>query len=449
MESPKIVLLHCGEEVYPQGPLDETAAEVKKGLLELNLELCACCTIINEKTAEEALREVNGKDFDVIVVHFVSWHITPFVMRVLKEYRQTPILAWATGGRRDAGGKLHSPAAAAGITALIPVLREMGFHYKAIYEMPDQAHKFGEVEAFARVAAAYRRIRGSRIGLVGYADMGLYTCAYDRTAIFNKLGIDVEDYFSYEIGQMMESAPADAIRGIVAEMKGRLVFENTVPESVLEKIARLYCALRKKVGERGLDAVSIKCVNGVTRYMGVNPCMAQSMLAGSDLSVICECDAHGLITTMMMSMLTGQTATFFENYEFFENEILIGTCGFLPFDFAQGPIRARSANLGDFFTGLSNVSAVRPGTMTLARLYKDGENYKMFLTKGEARPPMKWVELGWDEPTPDFPSVLLKLDIPVQSYLENVPGQHIIAAYGDHIQAMKALCGLFGIETVC
>lgn len=151
---------------------------------------------------------------------------------------------------------------------------------------------------------------------------------------------------------------------------------------------------------------------------------------------------------MMLSMLTGQTSTFMENYEFFDNEILVGTCGFLPLDFVDGRVKVQSTNLGDFFVGLSNVSKVRTGIVTFARLYKNGDQYKMFLSKAEAKPPIKWIELGWNEPSPDFPSLLLKLDMSAQEYMERVPGQHIILVYGDHTDQMKDLCKLMEIEVV-
>ena len=448
MEQAKVVLLSCGEMVYPREWLDKNILEVKTGLEKLDLQLVGAFTLFNEKAARDAVQNMEGLRFDTIIIHFVSWHITSTVMIVLKEYRNIPLLVWSTGGKTDTNGKLHSPAAPAAITALLPVLKEMNFKYKAIYEKPDSPYSYSAVENFCKVAGAYHRIRNSKIGLIGYADMGLYTCAYDRTALENKLGINVEDYFSYEIAKIMEDAPAKEIATIIDEMKRDLKFENSVSDLILEKVARLYYVLKHKVTENGLDAISIKCVYGVTRYMGVNPCMAQSLLANKDLSVICECDAHGLITNVMLSMLTGQAASFMENYEFFSDEILVGTCGFMPFDFADGPLKVRSSNLGDFFIGLSNVSKVKTGTMTIARLFKSGDSYKMFLTKGEARPPMKWIELGWEEPTPDFPSILLKLDMPVQRYMETVPGQHVILVYGDHVQQMMDLCNIMGIDVI-
>jgi L-fucose isomerase-like protein len=448
MNKPKVMLLSCGDSVYPNKWLNDYCEEIVNGLKKTDIDLAGTHLILNETTVNPAREALKKTDFDVIIVHFVSWHISGYITNIIRDYKDVPILVWATGGKTDNSGKLHSPAAPAGITAFLPTLREMAFKHKAIYEKPDEPHRFKDVEQFAKTAQTYSRIKNSRVGLIGYADMGLYSCAYDRTSVFSKLGIDVEDYFSYEIGELMSKVSPDEIKDIVSGIESKFNFENEISKKVLDKVARLYYALKTKVGERGLDAISIKCVQGVTKYMGVNPCMAQSLLANKDLSVICECDAHGLITNMMMSMLTSGTAGFMENYEFFDDTILVGTCGFLPIDFADGTLKARSTNLGDFFVGMSNVSKVKTGVVTFARLYREVDKYKMFISRGEAKSPLKWIELGWEEPTPDFPSLLIKLEIPVQTYMEKVPGQHIIISYGDCVEQLEDLCALMDIEVV-
>ena len=445
MPEARAVLLHCGDAVYAREFFEREAAEVVKGLGETGLELTQRFMILDGAGSAEAAKSIDLKNVDLIIVHLISWHITPYVMAALKNAKDVPVLVWSIGGRTDGNGRLHSPAAPAGLTALLPVLSEMGYKCRAICQKPDEGYRFGEILRFARVAAAYGKVRNSRIGFVGYADMGLYSCAYDKMSVYKSLGIETEEYFSYEIGKLMESYTAEETERQSEEIKGKFLFENEVSQITLDKVSRLYLALKSKCDLNGLSAISIKCVTGVTKHMGVNPCMAQSLLAGGDVSVICECDAMGLITTMMLNALSGKTATFLEHYEFYDDSILIGTCGFLPYGLADGEPRARSANLGDFFVGLSNVSRMKPGLVTLARLYKKGDGYGMFLTKGEAHRPPKWIELGWKEPLPDFPSLLVKTEMPVTRYVENVPGQHIIVVYGDYTAEVRELCALMGI----
>ena len=443
----KAVVLSLGDGMYPRDFLDEAIESVWAALENMDAEIAAKYVIMNDADGIQAERDLKGREVDLIIAHFVSWHITPYVMHVLKHFRETPVLVWGAGGR-TVDGKLFSPAAAAGITALVPLLREMGYKYKVICDAPDSPPRSNEALSFARAVGAAKKVRGARVGLIGYADMGLYTCAYDKTLVFDKLGIDIEDYFAYEITDRMGAAPDGEIRAIIGNIKKNMEFENEIADAALEKTARLYYAMRFQSDARQLNAISIKCVNGVTGFMGFNPCLAQSLLASKDLSVICECDAYGLLTNVILTALTGQASAFMENYEAFDDAVLVGVCGFIPKDFVEGRERIRSANLGEANKGISNVSGVKTGTVTFGRLYQSEGRFKMFVSKGEARKSPKWTELGWGEPTPRFPSFLLAPGMPVQEYLEKVPGQHIVMVYGDWLSDLKQLCGLLNIETV-
>jgi L-fucose isomerase-like protein len=206
--------------------------------------------------------------------------------------------------------------------------------------------------------------------------------------------------------------------------------------------------MKSKADTRDLDAVSIKCVFGTAPILGFSPCLAQTLLANKDLSVICECDAYGLITNLILNSITGKTSAFMEHYEVVDDGILVGVCGFIPRDFVDGDVKIRSSNLGDSLAGVANVSKVKTGQVTFGRFFEEQGAFKLFLTRAEAVAPPKWTELGWDEPTPDFPSLLLKLEMPVDRYIEKVPGQHIVMTFGDHVSDIKKLCKLLGIEVI-
>lgn len=448
MQKARTLLLYCGEAVYPREWLDRRIEGIAKELKSLPMDILCTGTLLEEADAVSLVARGLPSRPDLIVCVFVSWHITGTVMQVLREYQDVPVLVLSASGLTDETGKLHAPAAPAGITALLPYLRELGILHKSLFQKPGEPLPLADIAAFANVARTRRVFRHSRIGLIGYADMGLYSCTYDRSVVSAQLGIDVEDYFSYEIGQQMASVPEERIDETLSWIREKVTFENSVPEQTLEKAARLYCAMKDKAAVRNLAGISIKCVHGVTKHMGINPCMAQSLLASPDLSVICECDAYGLITNVLLSQLTGQDATFLEHYEFYEDAILIGTCGYLPFGLAEEPLTVRGANLGDYFVGLGNTSRMRPGLMTYARLYRDANGFAMFVGKGTAQSPQKWTELGWQEPSPDFPSVLLKLEMPVYEYVDKVPGQHIILTHGDWTADLAEWCRLAGVRLV-
>ena len=74
----RVVLLHCGDEQYPQDELKRVSECVEQGVRGLpSAELVCSCTIMKDADADEAAGIVAGQSFDAILVHFVSWHITP------------------------------------------------------------------------------------------------------------------------------------------------------------------------------------------------------------------------------------------------------------------------------------------------------------------------------------------------------------------------------------
>lgn len=447
MKKVNVVVLSVGEQQYPQDYLDkviqQTDAEVKK----MDCNILGCYKLMNFSDAEKTLEEIKEKKVDLFIVKFVSWHITINVMHILKNFRDVPLLIWGIGGVTDSTGKLHAPAAGAGITGFIPIVKELGFKYKILMEKPDAPHSYDEVADFIHSVSCAKTVKAARIGLIGYADMGLYSCAYDKTGLFKKIGIDIENYDGYRIADLMNTFPEDRVKETMEWIRSTTKAQNTVADAPLEKVTRLYLAMKDQADGRMLDAISVKCVDGITK-LGFNPCLAQSLLADKDLSVICECDAYGLVTSIILSTVSGKTSAFVEHYEVFDKDVLVGVCGFIPKDFIEGDFEIKSANLGEYNTGISNVSKLKTGEITYGRFYNDKGEFKLFLQHGKTKPNPKWTELGWEEPTPDFPAALLELEMPVNEYLDKVPGQHVIMVFGDYIEKVKTVCNLLDIEVV-
>lgn len=447
MKKANVVMLSVGEQQYPQDYLAKVIAETDAEVKKMDCNLLGCYTIMNFADAEAVLAEVQDKKVDLFIVKFVSWHITINVMHVLKNFRDVPLLIWGIGGMTDKTGKLHAPAAGAGVTGFIPIVKEMGYTYKTVMEKPDEAHRYVDIADYIHSVSCAKTIKSARIGLIGYADMGLYACAYDKTGLFKKVGIDIENYDGYIIADLMNTFPEDRVRETMDWIKSTTKAQSNIPDKALERVTRLYLAMKDKADGRQLDAVSVKCVDGITK-LGFNPCLAQSLLADKDLSVICECDAYGLVTSIILSTISGQTSAFVEHYEVFDETVLVGVCGFIPRDFIDGDFEIKAASLGEYNTGISNVSKLKTGEITYGRFYNDKGTFKLFLSHGETLPNPKWTELGWEEPTPDFPAALLKPSMSVDEYFDKVPGQHIIMVFGDYVEKVKTACNLLDIEVV-
>lgn len=447
MKMADVIIFNVGEEQYPQDYLGNVADIISAKIEKMKCNVKGRFSVMNFSDAQKVADELKDTTADLFIINFLSWHITPNIMHIIKNHTDVPLLIWGIGGTTDKTGKLHSPAAAAGITGFLPVVKEFGFKYKVILEKPDEEHRYADVANYIHNVSCAKTIKSSRIGLIGYADMGLYTCAYDKTQLFKKLGIDIENYCGYEIANLMEKFSDEKVKETVDWIRSTVKMQNKVANKPLEAVARLYLAMKDKADGRALDAISVKCVDGITK-LGFNPCLAQSLLADKDLSVICECDAYGLVTSIILSTVTGHTSAFVEHYEVFDNEVLVGVCGFIPKDFADGDMEIKSANLGEYNTGISNVSRLKCGEVTFGRFHYTDGKFKLFLSKGKTKPSPKWTELGWEEPTPDFPAVLLETGMNMDEYIDKVPGQHIIMVYGDYVKDIETVCDLLNIEIV-
>jgi L-fucose isomerase-like protein len=127
--------------------------------------------------------------------------------------------------------------------------------------------------------------------------------------------------------------------------------------------------------------------------------------------------------------------------------VLIGVPDYVPGEVTDGPITVDPTSFGAFSEGLLNVSKVKTGPATLARLTYSGGKYYMHILPGEAITPRSWEEAGWTPPAPQLPSLEFKFnDVTVDEFADKVIAQHYIIAYGDQTEVLKDYCKIAGIE---
>jgi L-fucose isomerase-like protein len=167
------------------------------------------------------------------------------------------------------------------------------------------------------------------------------------------------------------------------------------------------------------------------------------------VELIPENDIMGAVTQLMLSYITGQRIPYLEYYEFFEKSVLIGVPDFILKAAIEGEVKVLPAAFGLLSTSLLNVSKVKSGQVTCARLiYKKGRYY-MHMYRGISKTPPDWNEYGWALPAPQLPSLELTPDsCTMEEFASKVSSQHVLVCYGDHAEVIKDLCGLLDITVV-
>ena len=113
----------------------------------------------------------------------------------------------------------------------------------------------------------------------------------------------------------------------------------------------------------------------------------------------------------------------------------------------MGDVTVLPAAFGLLNTSLLNVSKVKTGYVTCARLVYLNGKYKMHVYTAEAKNPPQWNEYGWDDPAPQLPSLEVFPDsCTVEEFAQHVYSQHVIVTYGDYVEELKDFCSIMDIE---
>ncbi len=438
-----------GEVNIPREMIERKCSEAAEQLKSLCIDLLETPPVSDDpegKEAERAIRELKEREFDFLVVCIAGWIPSHAVITVTTEFDHVTMLLWGLTGWMEKG-RLVTTADQAGTTALRSTFEGLRYTFKYVYSTIDSGAPFKKIESFAAAARARNLLRHSRIGMMGYRDMNLYGTMFDGMSLRRDLGVEIEFFEMLEIVQRIDALEVSEVNGVVDEVRKKWVFEKPASRKTLKQGAELYLAVKEKTLQRGYQAVSLIDVDGVKKLLNFAPAMA-FMLLGDDPGVctIPENDSLGAVTQLATKYLTGQCAAYMEFYEFMEDRVLMGVPDFVPSEIVDGKVTVKATAFGGFGEGVLNISKVKTGTVTLARLTGEDGRYSLHMVTGEAVPPRSWEEAGWEPPAPQLPSLEIILDTPVEDFADKVLSQHYILSYGDNTQEFEDLCGILDID---
>jgi L-fucose isomerase-like protein len=326
----------------------------------------------------------------------------------------------------------------------------MDYRFKYLYNVIGQAPPIAGIASYIRACYAVKRLRSARVGTMGYRDMLLYGTQYEGNSMRGQIGVEVEPFEMLEMVQNTEKLDPSAVREGVELVKKNWKFEKPCAEDIIERGVKYALAVGRKIHERKFEAVTLIDVDGMKKLLDFPPAMVFMLLEHyHGVELIPENDIMGAVTQLMLGYITGQQIPYLEYYEFFEKSVLIGTPDFILKAATDGEVRVLPAAFGLLSASLLNVSTVKPGLVTCARLiYKKGRYY-MHIYKGNAKAPPDWNEYGWALPAPQLPSLEVTLEsCAMEEFAAKVSSQHVLVCYGDHTEAIRDLCGLLNITVI-
>lgn len=439
-----------GEVNTPKELIINKCAAAEKALAAEGVDLVSVFPVTDdyeEKDIKNCLEQLKGKDFDALVLCIAGWIPTHAVIKISEQYRHKPMVLWGLCGWME-DGRIVTTADQAGTTALRKTMQDLGYSFKYVYDIIGKKTNSKKVADFVAAASAAAKLRSARVGMAGYRDMNLYGTLYDGGSLKKDIGVEIETFEMLEMQQRYEKITDEQKQAVIDNVMSKWNFVKPAKPEGMKMAAGYYLAVKQLIDERGYGAISLKDVDGMKKLLGFPPAPIFMLLADCEgVSTIPENDSLGNVTQLMVKYLTGQCGVYLEFYEFFENSVIAGVPDYVPAEVTDGQTTVMPAAFGELSEGILNVSKVKTGLVTMARLcYIDGKYYMHLLT-GEGKTPPKWEEAGWTQPAPQLPGLEIFMD-DVEKFAENVMCQHYIITYGDNTARIKDLCKILGIGII-
>jgi L-fucose isomerase-like protein len=440
--SPRRARIACvpfGYPDYPSADLQRLIASSGLALLSMGLDVVAVPPVIVPDDVPRAVATLRPAEYDAIAAVLVSWVEAPLLVAALRPFRDRPLILWSHTTYLDGDSRVTLGALpAAGVVR--ETLEEMGFRFRFVYGMPDEAQLAAKMLSFARAAAVVRQLANARIGLFGYASMGMYTGTIDHTRLRAQLGAEIEHQDQYVLIERFKRVTDDEIRPALPRAESWELGEAVTPTD-LNRAFRMYAALKALAEESRYAALTVKCQYELSRLFGMAPCLPLSLL-GDELVVSCEGDLPLVVSQLILHYLSGGPTSYGDLHHVTEREILLGACGFAPLSCAEGQPSVNKHTA--LYEGLLNSSPYRESAVTLARLAMKGDGFKMHIAGGRAIPPPKFHEVG----CPPYAMMAVALDGDADRFMQNLASQHYAIAYGDVRPELVELCRLLDISIV-
>jgi len=440
VSSTKVGFVTCVHPFYDLPAVVRHRDAAVEALTEAGCEVVAAPIPRNSLDALEIASLLRTSDVDAVLLFFCTWVAEDITLALARETMDLPMLIWALP---YLDREIPMPSPMSGLTTSGSNIRRLGksFAYMIGHVTPA---KVEQAVGALKVAAAARRLRRARFGVIGYPCPGMMDVGVDEADLQKALGVTAVHLDLDALLRGYQAAPAEeasaAAKRLISETGG---IREGSPETVTDNL-RLYVAMKDLVEKNKLDAYCVRCWPELRDQHKITICATHALMAEDGIPNSCEVDLPALITTWLLNQLAGTPAFNFDVTGYLEEHgaIQFGHCGAAAPSLAGDPKKALLRVHMRTGTGATVEFPFREGEVTLAKLLRplDGK-LKLFTARGRVIPVSEGVRGSVGAVVPE-PSAAAFID-----RMMRVPVEHHIAlVYGDWQAELAQFCDFTGLE---
>ena len=364
-----------------------------------------------------------------------------FVTELTRRFN-CPVVVWSVREPSINGGRLNLNSLTGAFSAGNSLYMQ-NCNYRFIFGNPDEP---SVVQSFKKLFSALEiaeKLSNLIIGVVGTPPPGFDFGNIDESLLASKLGAKITKIDVVNIIKTAKSYSQEDIASSLAELKERTEGWESFPAENVEKHARLRTAYREFVNNNGISAIASRCWPDFFTEYGVPVCSVLSFLNDSGIATSCETDICGAISMFIASELTGSAVYFGDPVAIDEScdGIVFWHCGAGATSLARKKEGAKLGVHPNRKIGPTMEFGLKSGNVTILRLGKDREGFRMMAMKGVAL---------------DEPQKFYGTSVVVRPESGGSPEKvarlvcagwepHYVVAYGEITEELQLLCELLKI----
>jgi L-fucose isomerase-like protein len=208
-----------------------------------------------------------------------------------------PPIFWATPEKPE--GDMISSCSLVGAHLWASSFRQMGRSSDVVYGDPEESETLEKLDTSVRSVAVVRKLRHTRVGVIGGQAPGFANMASDPFAMHQLLGVQLQTYSLIEFENVLKDLSEDAVSTDVETVKEMGLEFKGASEADLPMASRLYLAMRHFFDEENLDDLAVRCWPEMPNTFGQWPYLGIARLADEGRAIACEGDADGAIGALI------------------------------------------------------------------------------------------------------------------------------------------------------
>ncbi|MBN2559271.1 MAG: hypothetical protein JXB33_11005 [Clostridia bacterium] len=379
----------------------------------------------------EYSRSLVAENVSSIILFPSTWIECPVAMAAVTEFEHLPFALWGMG-MFEHGGRMESTGSLVSYAMLEGAFKKMEYSHSAFYGDPGDEGLIKVITAFVRAADAVYRLKRSLIGLVGYSSMGIYTGMFDAPMLRKKIGPEVIQTDSYTVVNMMNSVSGEELALAAGNLFETAVPDEDIADESIQKLLRMYCALKKLCKDGGYEAINVKCQYEFSKELGMTACVPLSLLAEEGIVAACEGDIPCSVSMLALKYLSGGIPAYADVIDVDGGGVVkLSPCGFIPYSLGTGIRRIRGFMPGYGFNGVQNSFPFKGGKITYLRIAEMMDGYEFIYGTGEGTETE--LRQGY------MPALDVRPDGDAGEFVRNFYGQHYAFCYGDFTREIAEL----------